>query len=125
MGHMATDRHCDQNDGYADDENSSHECFHFSFSPVTGVLLVLDEQEVLGADLKRSELGCGRSPAPTVLFARPCRAGRPPEATYTCSFQWAKPNFEVFYLTASTAYRRTVLIALSRCGARSFQAFDL
>src|SRR5262245_43687536 len=28
------------------------------------------------------------------------------------------------YLTASTAYRRIVLIALSRCGARSFHAFD-
>ena len=51
MGHMATDRHCDHNDGYADDQSSSYQPFHFSFSPVTGVLLVMDEQEVLGVDL--------------------------------------------------------------------------
>ena len=38
--------------------------------------------------------------------------------------QWAHAQKKC-YLTASTAYRRTVLIAFSRWGARSFQAFDL
>jgi hypothetical protein len=36
---------------------------------------------------------------------------------------WKK--WDVAYFTASTMYRRVVLTALSRSGARSFQAFDL
>jgi len=34
--HMANDRHRDQNDGYADDESSSYQLFHFYFHPHRG-----------------------------------------------------------------------------------------
>src|SRR2546423_15158898 len=60
-------------------------------------------------------MGSGEVVLPATPKAKSKRRGRQPKRP---------PRHEHSYCTASTEYRRMVLTALSRCGARSVHSFD-